>query len=167
MGPAQETFQVCRGDGFVVDVNEETVAIPAGWKLPSGEEIDDYWVTLGQTVTTDPIRPAHRRIISGIMWEAITAHFKNHNSDGLGDLWQDYDRFCQVPCGLGDSEFHFCRRLGSTAKVLRGNQWVLQILISTATVDKRTLEDYYQRGEVAKLAAMIEANQANRLTRRS
>jgi len=150
-----------------VDVNEETVAIPAGWELPSGEEISDYRVTLGQTVTTDPIRPAHRRIISGIVGEAIKAHFKNHNSDVLGDLWQDYDRFCQVPCELGDSEFHFCRRLGIAAKVLRGNRWVLQILISTATVDKRTLEDYYQRGDVAKLAAMIEAKQANRLTRRN
>ncbi len=85
----------------------------------------------------------------------------------LGDLWQDYNRFCQVPCELDDSEFHVCRRLGVAAKVLRGNRWVLQILISTATVDKLTLEDYYRRGEVANLAAMIEAKQANRLTRRN
>ena len=94
-------------------------------------------------------------------------HFKNHHSDFLGDLWQDYDRFCQVPSELGDSAFCFSRRLGVAAKVLRGNRWILQILISTATVDKRTIEDYYRRGEVAVLGAMIEAKQVNRLTRRN
>ena len=45
---------LCRGYGFVVDVDEETVAIPAGWELPSGEQVGDYWVTLDQTVTTNP-----------------------------------------------------------------------------------------------------------------
>ena len=108
---------------------------------------------------------AHRGIISGILREAIKRHFKDNPSDVLWNLWQDYDRFCQVPCELGDSEFHFCRRLGVAAKVLRDNRWVLQMLISTTTVDKQTLESYYRRGEVATLAAMIEAKQANRLTR--
>ena len=46
---------LCRGYGFVVDVDEETVAIPAGWELPSGEQVGDYRVTLGQTVTTNPM----------------------------------------------------------------------------------------------------------------
>ncbi len=31
--------------GFVVDVDEETVAVPAGWELPSGEQVGDYRVT--------------------------------------------------------------------------------------------------------------------------
>ena len=158
---------LCRGYGFVVDVDEETVAIPAGWELPSGEQVGGYWVTLDQTVTTNPEIQAHRWIISGILREAIKRHFKDNHSDVLGDLWQDYDRFCQVPSELGDSEFRFCRRFGVVAKVLRGNRWVLQMLISTTTVDTQTLEDYYRRGEVATLATMIEAKQANRLTRRN
>jgi hypothetical protein len=70
----------------------------------------------------------------------MKAHFKNHGSNVLGDLWQDYDRFCQVPSELGYSEFHFCRRFGVVAKALRGNRWVLQMLISTTTVDKQALE---------------------------
>ena len=62
--------------------------------MPSGEQVDDYRVMLGQIVTTDSASPTHRRVISGILREAIKAHFKNHHSDLLGDLWQDYDRFC-------------------------------------------------------------------------
>ena len=133
---------LCRGLGFVVDVDEETVAIPTAWELPSGEQVGDYRVTLEQTVTTDPMRVAHRGIIAGILREAVKARLKNHRSNVLGDLWQDFNRFCQVPSVLDDTEFHFCRQLGVTAKVLRGNRWVLQMLISTTTVDKQTLEDY-------------------------
>lgn len=158
---------LCRRYGFVVDVDKETVAVSTVWELPSGEQIGDYRVTLDQTLTTDPVSLAHRGIISGILREAIKRHFKDNPSDVLGNLWQDYDRFCQVPPALGDTEFHFCRRLGVAAKVLRDNRWVLQMFISTVTVDTLTLEDYYRRGEVTVLAAMIKAKQANRLTRRN
>src|SRR5215813_2863502 len=72
---------LCRGYGFVVDVDEETVAIPAGWELPSGEKVGAYWVTLDQTVTTNPESKAHRWIISGILREAIKRHFKDNHSD--------------------------------------------------------------------------------------
>lgn len=30
----------CRGYGFVVDVDEETVAVPSEWNLPSGVQVD-------------------------------------------------------------------------------------------------------------------------------
>jgi hypothetical protein len=103
---------LCRGYGFVVDADEETVAVPESWELPSGEQVGDYRVTLGQIVTTDPANPAHRAVISGILREAIKRHFKNGPSGVLGDLWQDYDRFCQAPSDLGDSDFYFCRRFG-------------------------------------------------------
>jgi hypothetical protein len=158
---------LCREYGFVVDVDEETVAVPTSWELPSGDQVGAYRVTLGQTVTTNPEMPAHRGTISSIVREAMKRHFKDHNCDVLGALWQDYDRFCQVPPARDGAEFHFCRKLGVAAKVLRGHCWVLQILISTVTVDTRTLEDYYQRGEVAMLAAMMKAKQANRRTRRN
>ena len=47
---------LCRGLGFVVDVDEETVAVPTAWEFPLGEQVGDYRVTRGQTVTTDPLR---------------------------------------------------------------------------------------------------------------
>jgi hypothetical protein len=156
---------LCRGYGFVVDVDKETVAVPIGWELPSGELVGHYQVTLDQTFTTDPVRTAHRGIIAGILRDAMKKHFKDNHSDALGHLWQDYDRFCQLPSALDDNEFHLCRRLWVAAKVLRGNHWMLQVLISTVTVDKRTLDDYYQQGDVASLTAMIKAKQANRLNR--
>jgi hypothetical protein len=136
-----------------------------GWELPSGELVSNYQVTLDQICTTDPASWAHRGIIAGILREAVKKHFKDNHSEALGHLWQDYDRFCQVPSELGDTEFHFCRKLWVVAKVLRGNRWVLQVLISTVTVDKLTLEDYYQRGDVVRLTAMIKTKQANRLNR--
>ena len=39
---------LCRGLGFVVDVDEETVAVPTAWELPSGEQVGDYQVTPGR-----------------------------------------------------------------------------------------------------------------------
>ena len=124
---------LCREYGFVVDVDTETVAVPLGWELPSGALVGNYHVTLAQTFTTDPTQAAHRGLIAGILRDAMKKHFKDNLSDALGHVWQDYDRFCQVPSPLEDTEFHFCRRLWVTAKVLRGNRWVLQVLISTVT----------------------------------
>jgi hypothetical protein len=126
----KQHVSLCRGLEFVVDVDEETVAVPTAWELPSGEQVGNYRVTLGQTVTTDLMQVAHRGIITGILREAVKARFKHHRSDVLGDLWQDFNRFCQVPSVSDDTEFHFCRQLGVIAKVLRGNRWVLQTLIT-------------------------------------
>jgi hypothetical protein len=57
--------------------------------------------------------------------------------------------------------------MGVITKILCGNRWVLQLPISTATLDGRTIHDYYREGEVATLSAMIEAKQANRVNRRN
>ena len=65
------------------------------------------------------------------------------------------------------SEIHFCRKFGAAAKVLVGDRWVIQPLISTATLDGRTFADYFRDGDVATLTEMIEAKQANRLDRRN
>ena len=141
--------------------------MPAEWNLPSGELVDGFLVTFDGSLETDPSVPAHCAIIAGILRGAIKRHFKDNHSDSFGPLWQDYDRFCQMPEGSGDGDFQFCRRVGVIAKVLCGNRWVLQLPISTATLDGRTIQDYYREGEVATLSAMIEAKQANRVNRRN
>lgn len=157
----------CRGYGFVVDIDEETVAVPSEWNLPSGVQVDGYLVTLDRDITTDPGVPSHRPIITGILREGIKSRFKKDTSDILGFLWQDYDRFCQMPENHGGQEFHFCRRFGVLARALRGNRWVLQMQVTTATLDGRTISDYYRAGDVGTLARMIEAKQANRVNRRN
>lgn len=155
----------CPGYGFIVDVNEKTIATPARWSLPSPVESGDYIVTFSKEIITDPFEMAHRPIISGIIREAVKGHFKNNTSLELGELWQDYDQFCQIPNeNSGQAHLLLCRRFGVTAKVLRNNQWVLEFLITTAMLDGRTFADYYACGEVGRLADMIEAKRANRLT---
>ncbi len=158
---------LCRGYGFVVDVDEETVAVPADWNLPSDVREGAYYVTFDSAFTTDPENRRHRPVIKGILREAIKKHFKDNRSDSLGDWWQDYDRFCQIPDYGNGGEIHFCRKFGVAAKVLIENRWVIQPLISTATVDGRTFAEYFRHGEVATLTEMIEAKQANRLDRRN
>jgi hypothetical protein len=154
---------LCKGYGFVVDVDAETVAVPSAWKLTSGSMIDEYIVTYDRSVQTDPNRREHRKVIAGVLKDAAKKAFKEHHSRVLGPLWQDFDRFCQVPEDSGTEEFLFCRKIGFTPKVLRGNRWVIQVVITTATVDGRTFRDYYAAGEADRLADMIEIKQANRL----
>jgi hypothetical protein len=156
----------CRGYGFVIEVDEATVAVPSGWNLPSGVQEGEFYVTFDSEFTTDPNDRRHRSVITGILREGLKAHFKRNRSDTLGDLWQDYDRFCQMPDYGSGREFHFCRKFGVAAKVLACNRWVLQPLISTVTLDGRTFADYFRAGEVDVLTAMIEAKQSNRLNRR-
>lgn len=159
--------ELCRGYGFVVDVDEETIAVPADWNLPGDVREGEYHVTFDSEVITDPSYRSHRTLITGILREGIKKHFKDHRSDALGDWWQDYDRFCQMPDCQNGAETHFCRKFGVAAKVLVGDRWVIQPLISTATLDGRTFADYFRDGEVATLTDMIEAKQANRLDRRN
>lgn len=160
---------LCPGYGFVVDVDAETAAVPGNWKLPSGVVEGGHRVTFGEKIETDPENPSHRKVIEGILREAVKKHFKDNQSNTLGALWQDYDRFCQAPApeGSGDEEFLFCRKFGVTTKVLRGGRWVMQVFVNTVTVDKRTFGAYYLNGDVSKLAAMIEAKRAKRTNRQN
>jgi hypothetical protein len=158
---------LCSGYGFVVDLDEETVAVPCGWKLPGDVRVGDCLVTFDSEFTTDPGNRRHRGVITGILREGLKKHFKDNRSDVLGEWWQDYDRFCQMPDYRNPAEIHFCRKFGAAAKVLVGERWVVQPLISTATLDGRTFADYFRTGEVAALTEMIEAKQANRLDRRN
>lgn len=155
----------CSGYGFVIDVDERTVVVPKDWDLPSGEEVDEFRVTLGDVLTARASEPRHRAIVAGVLREGMKKRFKDESSDKLGVLWRDFDRYCQMPKGNG-GRFLFCRRFGASAKLLRGGKWVAEVEISTATLDSRSLATYYERGEVQELAKMISAKLANRRTRR-
>jgi hypothetical protein len=158
---------LCKGYSFVLDVDEETVAVSSDWNLPGDVQEGDCHVTFDRALTTDPNDPTHRGLIAGILREAIKSRFKNTPSDALGELWQDYDRFCRVPQFENGEDYHFCRKFGAAPKVLRGNRWVIQPLITTATLDGWTFADYFRKGEVDALVDRIEAKQANRLNRRN
>jgi hypothetical protein len=157
----------CQGYGFVVDIDERTVALPAAWDLPSPIEVEGYSVAWARTFTTSASEPKDRPIIAGIICEAMKKHFKKNRSAELGHLWQDYDQFCQMSNEREDRDSLLCRRFGVLAKVLCGNRWVLELLVSTATLDGKTFDDYYHQGEVDVLASMIETKRANRRTRQN
>lgn len=150
----------CRGYGFVVDLNPWEVAVPASWKLPDPAATPEYCVTLSRSFEAKPRDPEGRAIIAGILREAIKRHFKDNPAPELGDLWQDYDAFCQHPANTGDEDHLMCHRSSFSVKILAGGIFAVQTCVSTTTVDARTLADYYRAGDVATLAAMIEASQA-------
>ena len=155
----------CRGYGFVVDISEDTIAIPEAWDLPSGNVVDGYEVKYLQSMRTDSYDRASRPIIGGILREAVKASLKSCKSAALGPLWQDYNRFCQMPDLSSDRPFHFCRKFGASLKVLHGNKWVLQVHVSTGTLDGRTFSDYYIDGKAELLADMIDAKRFPHLNR--
>lgn len=154
----------CRSYGFLFEVDERTVVMPAGWDLPSGEVIDGYRITRGDTFTARGSDPAHRAIIAGVLREVLKKRFKDNPSKHLGPLWRDFGRHCQMPKPNG-GRFNFCRNFEASAKLLRGGRWVVEIMVGTSTLDSRSLADYYRRGEVRELAEMILAKQVNRKTR--
>jgi hypothetical protein len=94
--------ELCRGYGFVVDLDEETIAVPSGWNLPGDVREGEYLISFDSEFTTEPTNRRHRSIITGIIREGIKKHFKDNRSDELGEWWQNYDRFCQI-CTLPET----------------------------------------------------------------
>ena len=158
---------LCPGYGFIVDFDPETVAVPVAWNLPSEMREAEFVVTFDRFVTTDPKDRAHRLLIAGILRDAIKQVFKKNDTDHLGELWQNFDRFCQTPHWRDSRRFHFCRNFVAIPKVLRGNRWVLQVNISTTTLDGWTFADYFGRGAVRELKDMIAAKQNNKFDRQN
>ena len=154
----------CRGYGYLFEVDERTVVMPAAWDLPAEDEIEGYRVTRGDAFTARGSDPAHRAVIAGVLREVLKKRFKDNPSGRLGPLWRDFGRYSQMPKPNGD-RFLFCRNFESTVKALRGGRWVIEIAVGTSTLDSRSLADYYRRGDVRDLAAMVSAKQANRKTR--
>jgi hypothetical protein len=157
----------CHGFGFVVDINEHTVAVPEGWDIPSPTTFGPYDVTREREFVAKASDPRSQAVIAGVIREGLKRHFKDNHCEALGDLWQDYDKFCQTPGGTADGEYSMCRRFTVSAKMLRGNRWVVECAVGTTTVDNRTFADYYTAGRVDDLAGMIDLKRAAKVNRRN
>lgn len=157
----------CSGYGFVIDVNPTLIAVPSRWAVPADRvEVDRFVLHYKETISVAPHGSGlQRAIVEGIVREAIKNHFKNNVSDELGDLWQEYNSFCQSPEFKPGDDFAFCRRFSPAAKFLRGGRLGIEMNVNTTSVDARTLADYYRHGDVSLLADRIEAKRANRTTR--
>lgn len=157
----------CHGYGFVIDISPNSVAIPSKWKIPSDIERGDYHISRIRDLDAAANNPEHESIVSGILREALKKQFKEAVSDYLGCLWQDMDKFCQLPKPRVGEEYCMCRRFGATARRLAGNRWVVQCTVGTATIDGKTIYDYYLEGHVDVLARMIRIKLGSKVDRRN
>ena len=155
----------CKGYGFIVDIDERTVAVPARWELPSKVTVNEYFVTEDHAFAAKASEPEHQPIVMGILREAIKKHFKDETSGSLGTLWQDYRSFCQMPPEHIDGDFCFCRKFSVIPDFLN-DHLVFHVMITTIMLDGRTMDVYYRGGNVRELAEMIEKKRTNRTTRK-
>lgn len=156
----------CRGLGFIIDIDESTVATLSTWEFPRIEDFNGYRVLPDRTFQTDPKNPEHRKIITGILREGVKLQFKNEPSDVLGNLWQDYGNFCQMPGKFAaDQDVVYCRGVQVSPELLNFGIWCLKTEIYTKGLDTLSISDYYSSGNVKQLGELIRAKRANRLTR--
>ena len=155
----------CSGLRFVIDIGKQMVAVPDTWQLPSGATEGDYKIERLRSFEAEATNEKDRSIVAGIIREALKRHFKHNRSDYLGDLWQDMDKFCQLPRSSPGRDYCMCRRFGAMARALRGNVWVVQPTLSTATVDGKTFAQYYKEGRVNVLAEMMALKQGDKVDR--
>ncbi len=156
-----------RGYGFMVDLNEAEVAVPAKWTLDEEVRTSEYELSLSKTVAACASNPQTQSVVTGIIREGVRRHFKDHLDGELGPLWQDYGAFCQRPKDFGRADHLMCRRLAFAVKVLTDGVFAVQTVVSTTSVDGRTLAQYYEQGDAEALVTAIEAKRANRLNRKN
>ena len=158
----------CVGYGFVIDVGKTRVAIPKDWDIPQQEDFQRYRVIRDCEFKAQMGNPDHQEVVTGVLRESIKQHFKNVPSDEIGPFWQDYNDFCQMPdLTNSDEGVIYCRKFHVSPELLENNRWVLQIAITTKSIDGRTFADYYRGGEVEQLAERIQLKRENRLTRQN
>ena len=159
----------CTGFGFVIDVSPTILAVSANWQVPADDVlVDGFVLRYKESITTSVLGSTfHRKIVEGIIREAIKNHFKNNSSTELGELWQEYNSFCQSPSFDRGEEFAHCRRFNPVAKFLCDGRLVIELNVNTISVDARTMSEYYREGDVGTLADRIEAKRGNRLSRNS
>ena len=87
----------CKGLPFVIDVNSNLVAVPGNWDLPPLITTKDFAIRFEKSITARPSDKESRGIVEGIFREALKLHFSKNRCPELGDLWKDYNSFCQYP----------------------------------------------------------------------
>jgi len=65
----------CRGYGFVIPVNEMSVAVPASWELPTPIDNEDFSIVDDRTWQINPENPEDAPIVAGLIQDAVKKHF--------------------------------------------------------------------------------------------
>ena len=159
---------ICRGWSFIVDLDEERVAISADWELADGATINDFELRFEEFAEINSTDKRFASAFARIIKDGLKLHFKDKVSPILGPLWQDYNCFCETPTGKEDiteNGFIFCRRYDFDAKQT-AQGWCLKFNISTASIDATSIGKYYESGNVSELKDRILAKIENRSDRK-
>ena len=153
----------CSGSGFIVGVTDDVVATSQSWDLPSGEAAG-FTIVRKMPVAVTP-GCSNQKLVLAILQDAIKKHFKNADTDALGPLWRDYGDYCQMPPEGIESSLAFCRKFNVRPKFLSDQRLVIQIGVSTITLDGQTLSSYYERGSAEQVAELIDSSRERYSTR--
>lgn len=156
----------CPGFGFVVEMDETSVAVPAEWPIPSGAEWEGYTFKRREEIEANGADLRHSTLFARIIKDALRSHLKKVGPATLGPLWQDYSTLCQIPTEKTANGFAFCRRFDFDPKPLANGRWALRFMASTASVDAFSIGQYYAEGRVEELADFIHAKLNQRTNRR-
>lgn len=144
------------GLGFVVETSCSTVVVPSAWNLPSGRILEGFEYIREDEFVVTPGSSRFESVFREIINEGVRRHFKKNRDERLGPVWQDFNNFCEIPRDRTQAGFAFCRRFDCDAKPM-GFSWALRFALSTASVDGRSISEYYEQGRVGKLAEMVES----------
>ena len=163
----RENRQFCSGDDyFVIDIDEERVAVPTGWSLPDSEDFGGYRIVNEGPLVARPTDAEHHGLLCKLIKDSIKKRLKESNSAVLGPLWRCFGDYSQMPSFGSASDFSFCRRFAVQPVVLDGNQFVIRIAVFTVCLDARKLDYYFREAKVAELVEMIETKRSGRFDRK-
>jgi len=152
------------GRGFVLLESPNTVLVPRAWCW-ADQEFQGFSVRRGANVTLRAEEPQHQRLVRELLGTALRTHLKNAGTQ-LGQLWAHHLGLCELPKPHPeDPDVQFARRFEVTPMTLRGHRWVMQVHISTVSVDGFTVAQYAQQGDCAALAERVVLKRVNRQTR--
>ena len=116
------------------------MAIPQDWNIPQEDDFKGYRVTRDREFKAQMSNPNHQAIVKGILRESIKRHFKNNGPfSKIGPFRQDYNDFCQMPdLTQSNQDIIHYRKFHVSPELLENNHWVLQIAITTPSIDVRT-----------------------------
>lgn len=156
----RENKHHCRGrEYFVVDLDADRVAVPAGWQLPNCADFEGFSIAEETSYDASPGDTEHNSLLLKLIQDGVKKHFANNRSDALGPLWKSFGDFCQFPKQKSRGDFCFCRRFIVAPVAITPNRFAMRVGVRTTCLDGRTLDYYYREGKVAELAEMISRKQ--------
>lgn len=154
------------GPGFIVPLDPQHVIVPANWQLPNHDDLQGCRVRRLSDRVVRADDPRDTQAVRELLKAGAREALKAARTPVLGELFQDMNTFVERPSARTRHEdLHYCRRYEVRPARLRGGHWVLQLVVSTLSIDAHPLRHYYGRGEVQELADLVRAKRRNRHTR--